>query len=373
MVGKLPAVSLGLLFCLSLAGTACGGSAATQQPSASPTPVKNARPFTPTELVFDSTGGLLASDCLQGYVYKISRSGGITVVAGTGLTTTSGLSGEGGPASHADLACPYGLAVDRSGGLLIADLANNRVRQISSSGLITTIAGSGPTGAGNGSFGGDGGASTQARLYRPISVLLGKDGNLYIGDMWNGAIRRVDSRGIMTTFAGTGTPGSNGGDGGPATKAQLNQPEGMSFDAAGNLYFAEFGSNRIRKIDTHGLITTIAGTGVAGYSGNGALATAATMRPDDLVFDSAGNLFVAEGGDHVVRVIDTNGIIRTVAGTGKAGCSGYGGPAARAQLTTPLSPVFDSTGDLYLTDGDCHAVLRIDHSGVIRVVAGSPR
>jgi DNA-binding beta-propeller fold protein YncE len=177
---------------------------------------------------------------------------------------------------------------------------------------------------------------------------------------------------MITTLAGIGTRGY-GGDGGPAIRAQLDQPEGMVFDAAGNLYVADSANNRIRKIDARGIITTIAGTGVAGYSGDGGPALAAKLQPDDLGFDPAGNLYVAEFGNHAVRMIDPKGIIKTIAGTGKEGCSGYGGPATRALLMSPLSPVLDSTGNLYFADQKCHAVLRIGTNGIISIYAGSGR
>ncbi|HEV2014013.1 MAG TPA: hypothetical protein VGR77_09060 [Candidatus Dormibacteraeota bacterium] len=359
---------IGSIALLLVACAGPGATAPTATPSASAT-TSQVQHFTPTELALDAAGDLYASDCHDGYVFKISRSGVITAVAGTGLSTTPGLSGDGGPAIRADLACPYGLAFDRNGALVIADHANNRVRRIGTDGVITTIVGSGPIGAGAGGFGGDGGAAKQAQLNAPVSILFDGHGNLYIGDRDNGAIRKVDPRGIITTIAGTGRRGYSG-DRGPATRAQLDQPEGMVFDAAGNLLFADSANNRIRKIDTHGIITTIAGTGVAGYSGDGGPTTEAEMQPDDVVFDPAGNLYIAEFNDHVVRMVDMKGIIRTIAGTGKAGCSGYGGAATKAQLTSPLSPVLDSIGNLYITDQGCKVVLRIDRNGMMRIFAG---
>jgi sugar lactone lactonase YvrE len=359
---------VGSIALLLVACAGPGATAPTAAPSAGAT-TSPARHFTPTELAVDAAGELYASDCHHGYVFKISTSGAMTAVAGTGLSTTPGLSGDGGPAIRADLACPYGLALDRNGALVIADHANNRVRRIGTDGVITTIVGSGPIGAGAGGFGGDGGAAKQAQLNAPVSILFDGHGSLYIGDRDNGAIRKVDPRGIITTIAGIGRRGFSG-DGRPATRAQLDQPEGMALDAAGNLFFADSANNRIRRIDTHGIITTVAGTGVAGYSGDGGPATEAEMQPDDLVFDPAGNLYVAEFVDHVVRVVGTNGIIRTIAGTGRAGCSGYGGAATKAQLTSPLSPVLDSIGNLYVTDQGCNVVLRIDRNGIMRIFAG---
>jgi sugar lactone lactonase YvrE len=365
-------LSQGLVIATSVALTACGSSAATPTPSHSPTAIQHASAFGPTELALNAAGDLYVSDCYAGYVYRVGRSGELTVVAGTGLTGVGGLEGEGGPAIKAQVACPYGLTFDRNGELVIADHANNRIRRISNDGIIHTIVGSGPVGSRAGSFGGDGGPAIQANLQAPVSVLFDGNGNLYIGDRDNGAIRKVDPQGTITTFAGTGTRGY-GGDGGPATRAQLDQPEGMVFDAAGNLYFADSANNRIRKIDAQGTITTFAGTGAAGYSGNGGPANRAQMQPDDVAFDSAGNLYIAEFADHVMRMVDAKGIIKTFAGTGASGCSGYGGPAANAQLTSPLSPAFDRAGNLLFADGECGVVLRIDRSGIITVVAGSPK
>jgi sugar lactone lactonase YvrE len=363
---------LAVVFVTLVALPACSGSAAIATPSHSPTAVQQARAFRPTELTFDSAGTLYVSDCYGGYVYRVGRSGEMTVVAGTGLTRDGGLVGEDGPAVKAQLACPYGLTFDRNGELVIADHANNRIRRVGHDGVIHTIVGSGPLGSRAGNFGGDGGPALQANLQAPVSVLYDAQGNLYLGDRDNGAIRKVNPQGTITTFAGTGTRGYSG-DGGPASRAQLDQPEGMVFDAAANLYFADSANNRIRKIDTRGIITTFAGTGVAGFSGDGGLANRAQMQPDDLVFDPGGNLYIAEYNDHVVRMVNSKGIITTIAGVGQAGCSGYAGPATKAQLTSPLSPVFDGAGNLFFTDQGCHVVLRIDPSGNISVVAGSPQ
>jgi sugar lactone lactonase YvrE len=342
----------------------CGTATAPLKAS----PAAAAAAFTPTELAFDAAGELYVSDCYGGYVFKIGRSGQLTIVAGTGGAHDGGLIGEGGPAIAAQVECPYGLTFNRSAQLVIADHANNRIRQVGLDGVIKTIVGTGPVGSRAGSFGGDGGPAIGAHLQAPVSVLFDQVGNLYIGDRDNGAIRKVSPQGTITTIAGTGTRGY-GGDGGPAVRAQLDQPEGMVFDGAGNLYVVDSANDRIRKIDTHAIITTVAGTGAAGYTGDGGPAIQAQMQPDDLVFDPAGNLYIAEFGNHVVRMIDTKGIIRTIAGAGKPGCSGYGGRATGALLTSPLSPVLDSTGNLYVTDQGCHVVLRIDRNGTLSVFA----
>lgn len=349
-----------------------GGCGTTPAQSPKPSATSAVVPFRPTELAFDPAGVLYASDCFGGHVFKVGRSGELTVVAGTGGAHDGGLVGEGGPATAAQVECPYGLTFNRNGELVIADHANNRIRQVGLDGIIKTIVGTGPVGSRAGSFGGDGGPAAQANLRAPVSVLFDREGNLYIGDRDNSTIRKVGPQGTITTIAGIGTRGYVG-DSGPATRAQLDQPEGMAFDGAGNLYVVDSANNRIRKIDTHGIITTLAGTGTAGYTGDGGPALQAQMQPDDLVFDPAGNLYIAEFGNHVVRKIDTKGIIRTIAGTGKEGCSGYGGRATGALLMSPLSPVLDSTGNLYFADGKCHAVLRIDPSGILSIYAGSPR
>ena len=353
-----------VLVCVAL--TACGAPSASTQ---SPTPSRPVTAFNPTELAFDAIGNLYATDCIDGYIFKISRSGALAVVAGTGFTGDGGLSGEGGPATAAELSCPYGLTFDGSGELVVADHANNRIRLIRHDGTIHIIVGSGPLGSHAGSFGGDNGPAGAAQLQAPVSVVYDQAGNLYIGDRDNGAIRKVSPQGIITTFAGTGHRGYSG-DGGVATRAQLDQPEGMVFDTGGSLYFADGANNRIRKVDAHGIITTVAGSGVAGLTGSGGAAIRAQMQPDDVVFDTTGNLYVSEFSNHVVRLIDSRGVIKTIAGTGTAGCGGYGGPAIRAQLTAPLSPVLDSAGNLFFTDQKCHVVLRIDQSGTISVQAG---
>jgi sugar lactone lactonase YvrE len=373
--------ALALAFSLALAG--CGGgagapgqstpspAAATGVPSPIASPTSGVAAFAPGGLALDALGNLYTADCEDGYVFRIDPSGQITAIAGTGFVSLSGgISGDGGPAVKAQLDCPADLAFDRHGNLLVADHANNRIREIDHARVIRTVVGGGPLGTGpdDGELKGDGGPAIRAWLQEPQSIVFDQQGDLYIADRDNHAIRRVDTRGIITTIAGTGTEGFSG-DGGPATQAKLARPLGLAFDAAGNLYFADSANFRIRRVDTHGVITTFAGTGTAGYSGDGGPAIRTKMDPEDaLVFDSAGALYFVDIDHHVVRMINPKGTITTVAGTGTAGCSGFGGPATAAELDTPDGLLFGPNGDLYVADDRC-GILRIEGNGIISLFA----
>ena len=237
----------------------------------------------------------------------------VTTVAGNG---TSGYSGDGGPATQAVLAGPIGMAFDILGNLYIADTDNQRVRKVDTRGIITTVAGNGSA-----SYGGDGGPATQAALTFPTGLALDIVGNLYIADSSNGRIRKVDTSGIITTVAGNGQCNIvNIGDGGPATQASVCCPRDVTIDALGNLYIADFCSLRIRKVDTNGVITTVAGNGYPGLSGDGGPATQATFwHPVGIATDNAGNLYIADESNARVRKVDVSGIITTVAGSGPQG------------------------------------------------------
>jgi hypothetical protein len=237
------------------------------------------------------------------------------------------------------------------------------VRKFDSDGTITTVAGTGEAG-----FSGNGGPATKAQLNLPGAVTVDREGNLYISDSNNHRIRKVDKDGTITTFAGTGKKGYSG-DGGPATSAKLIDPGGLAFDARGNLYFTDF--TRVRKIDRSGTITTVAGTGRAGFSGDRGPATEAKLTAEDVAFDDSGNLYIADGDNHRVRKVDKEGIIHTVAGSGKTGYSGDGGPATEAALNGPSGIDFDGEGNLFIT---CHyesVVRKVDENGTITTVAGT--
>ena len=271
-----------------------------------------------------------------------------------------------GPAIDARLDAPSGVVLDGAGNLYIADTGNHRIRKVDSSGVITTIAGTGERG-----FGGDGGPAAAAQLWSPADVVLDGAGNLYIADRGNQRVRKVDSSGVITTIAGTGESGF-GGDGGPAVQAQLNSPWGVVADGIGNLYIADRYSHRIRKVDSSGIITTFAGTGESGFSGDGDRAVQAQLRaPTDLALDGADNLYITDTGNRRVRKVDSSGTITTFAGTGDPWFGGDGGPAVAAQLWSPYGVSVDGAGNLYITDTSHHRVRKVDSSGVISTVAGS--
>ena len=350
-------------------------------------------------------------------VRRMDPSGAIVTVAGTRFfhTWRGGFSGDGGPAVAAELHYPQGLAVDGVGNLYIADQENFRIRRVDTLGTITTVAGRWDRGfdgperlnqphdvavgaAGNiyiadrgnncirrmdssriitavagtcsdgGGFGGDDGPSVAARLSLPSGVAVAGPGTLYIADTENQRIRRVDASGTITTVAGSGEYGYSG-DNGPATQAQFKRPEGLAVDSAGNLYIADRENNRIRRVDPSGNITSVAGAGQPGFKGDGGPATEAHLdNPSDVAADSAGSLFVADRGNNRIRRVDPSGKITTIAGTGAGGHSGDGGPAAAADLNDPIGVAVDSLGNLYIANWN--RIRRVDLSGTITTIAG---
>ncbi len=288
--------------------------------------------------------------------------GTITTVAGIG---TAGFGGDGGPATAAGLRCPYGVALDASGSLYIADYQNHRVRRVGPDGIITTVAGDGTKG-----YGGDGGPATAASLKDPAGVAVDRKGNLYIADRSNQRVRKVGPDGIIVTVAGDGTAGF-GGDGGPATTASLNFPHAMVADGAGNLYIADDYNHRVRKVGPDGVIVTVAGNGSDGFSGDGGPAIAASLHfPHAVAVDGIGNLYIADRYNYRVRKVGPDGIITTVAGDGTIGFGGDGGPATAAALDLPQCVVVDDDGNLYLTDYGNERVRKVTADGIITTVAG---
>ena len=317
----------------------------------------------PYGVAVDGTGNLYIADTNSDRIRKVDSTGTITTIAGTG---ERGFSGDGGPATQASLNSPFGVAVDGAGNLYIADQYNNRIRRVDSTGTITTIAGTEERG-----FGGDGGPATQAPLFLPTGVAVDGAGNLYIADASNHRIRRVDSTGTITTIAGTGER-RFGGDGGPAIRAQLDAPSGVAVDGAGNLYIADVGNHRIRKVDSTGTITTFAGTGERGFGGPGGPAVQAQLdAPSGVAVDEAGNLYIADHNNNSIRRVDSTGTITTIAGTEERGFSGDGGPAIQARLSLPYSVAVDSAGNLYIADASNHRIRRVDSTGTITTIAGT--
>ena len=318
--------------------------------------------YLPSDVALDGSGNLYIADRVNNRIRKVDSTGNISTVAGTG---TVGFSGDGGAATAARLDWPSGVALDGSGNLYIADGGNSRIRKVDSTGNITTVAGTGTVG-----FSGDGGAATSAQLRNPYDVALDGSGNLYIADTWNHRIRKVDSSGNISTVAGTGTDGFSG-DGAAATAAQLNQPTGVAVDGSGNLYIADTVNHRIRKVDSSGNISTVAGTGTDGFSGDGAAATAAQLwSPSDVAVDGSGNLYIADKNNRRIRKVDSSGNITTVAGTGTRGFSGDGAAATAAQLHWPEGMAPDGSGNLYIADTANHRIRKVDSSGNISTVAG---
>ena len=295
-----------------------------------------------------------------------AKAATIKTVAGDGGSHL----GDGGPATEAGFCGPNDVALDASGNMYISDggiycsgPGGYTVRKVDTHGTITTVAGTGKVG-----FSGDGGPATKAQLNVPIAVAVDQKGNLYITDESNHRIRKVDKDGIITTFAGTGKGGYYG-DGGLAAKARLTDPGGLAFDARGNLYVADYKS--VRKIDPSGTITTVAGTGQAGFSGDGGPATEAKLTATDVALDGKGNMYITDTENHRIRKVDKDGIIYTVAGSGKKGYSGDGGPATKAALQDPVCLAVDSEGNVFFTDHHNNVVRKIDRNGKITTVAGT--
>lgn len=324
----------------------------------------------PLSVAADGLGNFYVADQNEHRVRRIDAMGVITTVAGTAV---GGFSGDGGPATSAQLQGPQGVAIG-SLGLYIVDTGNHRIRRVDANGVITTIAGSG---GGNGQFrDDDGGPATSAQLNLPSDVAIDGIGNVYIADTFNQRIRRVDTNGVITTIAGSGPGGTGGGgfggDGGPGTGAQLNSPYGVGVDGLGNVYIADTFNHRVRRVDAAGTITTVAGT-TLGFSGDGFPATGAQLAsPHDVAVDAVGNLYIADFVNHRVRrVYATTGVITTVVGTDAPGDSGDGGAATSAQLNFPTSVAVDSLGALYVADSTNLRIRRVDPSGSITTAAGS--
>lgn len=333
--------------------------------------------WAPSGLVFDSSGNLDFSDTNNQRVRQINTSGTINTIAGSCSATPciGTFSGDKGPATSAGLDEPSGLAFDSSGNLYIADSDNFEVRKISS-GTINTVAGNNGGGA---TFSGDLGAATSASLWNPSSVAVDPAGNIYIADSYNNVVRVVCetqtpiactniqfgsdtwAAGDINTFSGNNAEGVGyQGDGGPATGALLRNPTAVLLDAAGNLYISDSGNNVIRMVNPSGIISTVVGdgTGLAGYKGDGLQANQAELNnPKGLAIDSSGNLYIADTDNCVIRMVAPNGIINTIAGNQSAGCGsgGNAGPATSAQLNFP-SGVAVNGGKIYIADSGNNAI-----------------
>lgn len=311
----------------------------------------------PTRVAIDAAGNVYFGESSNNRVRKVDAQGIISTIAGNGI---AGYSGDGGPATLAQIKNPQGVAVDAAGNLYIAEPQNHRIRMVNSSGIITTFAGTGTSG-----FSGDGGPANAAQINSPYGIAVDPAGNVFIGDANNNRVRKVNTAGIISTIAGNGVSGFSG-DGGPATLSQLNGPSGVAIDALGRVYITDEVNHRIRMVNTSGTITTVAGTTVSGYAGDGGSAIQAKLNfPEGVAVDAAGNIYIADLGNYVIRKVNTSGIISTYAGTGVSGYSGDGGPAVNAQFKNPNSVAIDANGNLYVTDMLNHRVRRICNGNCI--------
>lgn len=396
----------------------------------------------PQGLAVDAAGNLYIADSGNNRVRVVAPNGTISTFAGTGLATYSGdnvggtgitsSSGDGGPATKSSVVIPTAVAADSSGNIYIADYGNSKVRVVSN-GMIRSIAGNnsgvapapggdtavsirlnGPTGvavdsmgnvylaegsigsgsglaigdfriwqisaagvfsaaAGNGldSYSGDGGPAPVAQIDVPGAVAVDAAGNFYIADSLNHRVRKISAAGVITTVAGTGVAGYSG-DGGAATSAQLDGPMGVAADAYGDIFIADTGNNRIRKVTADGTIYTVVGNGNAGFFGDGGMGPLAALHaPESVAVDAAGNLYIADTGNQRVRAVTQALSVRTLAGTGQPGLSGDGGPAVNAQLSAPAAVALDSAGNVYIADRNNGRIRRVSSAGTITSVAGS--
>jgi len=329
---------------------------------------------------FGPDGSLDATECDNGVVIAVDSVDTGHLIAG-GLTTGDATFGDGGPATKASLSCPSGLAFDHQGRLLIADHGHNRIRRVEPGGTITTIVGvNSPPVINQGTFTGDGGPAAAATLDVPVGLTVDAAGDLLIGDRENQRVRKVSANGTMSTLAGNGETDFSG-DGGPATKAGLYWPLTTAVDAAGDVYIADDNHNRVRKVTPDGTITTVIGDGTAASTGDGGPASEARVNdPQGVVVDRAGNLYVSEYGGNSkpaagnrIRRISPDGIVTTFAGTGRDGLAGIPGPAMHADIPQPGMLAIGPDGALYVQDEDYGRILRIDlATRQVTVRAGTP-
>jgi sugar lactone lactonase YvrE len=353
----------------------------------------------PNAIAVDTSGNIFLTDGPR--VRKVTPQGIITTVAGSGKLPLTGYSGDGGPATQASLQFPTGVATDASGNLYIAD--SGLILKVNAQGIISTVANiagginglaSAPNGvlyvtntwqafsagldgtvkaiAGSSNtdgYSGDGGPATAALLNDPTGIAVDSAGDLYIADLLNNGIRKITPDGIIHTIAGSGVANFTG-DQGQASLATVNEPTGIAVDLTGNVYFGDSINYRVRRIDPSGTITTYAGNGNWGFVGEGSQARGAVLsNPSRVLVDPSGNVYFSDTGNKRVRKVAPNGVISTVAGLGAIGFAGDGGPGTRALLAFPTGLALDSSGNLYIADGT--RVRRVDTSGIITTFAGN--
>lgn len=358
-------VQLGLLgvalIVLSGVGTR---SAYSQTTSVNRVPKQPLKLLSPNGLALDEQGNLFISDIGVHCIFKLDRRGRLTLVAGTG---EAGFSGDGGPAKLARLRSPHDLLVDQQGNLLVADTGNQRIRRIDERGLITTVAGDGRPLQSNYN-----GVPPPLSLNNPQGLALAADGSLLIADTYNHVVRRLDQQGKLTILAGS--VAGYGGDGGPADKAQLNLPMAVAVGPDGSVLISDAANSRLRRVSPDGRIQTVAGYGPAqdtygaGFAGDGGpLEKAKFFSPTDLKFDAAGQLFICDSGNHRIRAWRQNAVT-TVAGNGQLGFSGDGQVATAATLNSPQKLALTKDGGFFIADRANQRVRHVDARGVIRTI-----
>jgi sugar lactone lactonase YvrE len=305
----------------------------------------------PSDVAVAPDGSVYIADSHNHRIRVVAADGIITTFAGDG--SPGGL-GDGGPATAAQLHYPNGVAVGADGSVYIADKDNHRIRKVDPAGIITTVAGNGTAG-----YSGDDGPATAASLNYPYDVAVGADGSIYIADWYNHCVRKVSPGGVITTVAGTGTPGYSG-DGEPATGAQLNAPAGVTLGRDESLYIADEYNHRVRRVAPTGIISTVAGNGAHAYSGDGGPAAEASLNhPFSVALDADGTLYIADEYNHRIRTVAPTGIITTVVGNGSAGYSGDDGPATEASINYPQGIALGADCGLYIADRNNHAVRKL--------------
>ena len=289
-------------------------------------------------LSFDSVGNYYVADPSGQRIRKVDTSGKITTVAGNG---TTGFSGDGGLATQAQLSFPYGVVVDLAGNIFIADTGNALIREVNTSGIITTLA-------------------TDPSFSDLLSLAMDGSGNIYAADDGVCVVHKITSAGVVSIVAGVeGSCGYNG-DGILATTALLNGPYGVAVDVQGNLYLGDYGNNRVRKVNRSGIISTIAGNGTCGFSGDGGAGTLAMLcTPEGVATDNKGNIYFGDYGNLRIRKLNRAGKITTIAGTGMMGYNGNNLPAVSTNIGGAVAPAVDNKGNVYFLDDDCQRVRRI--------------
>ena len=320
----------------------------------------------PTCVATDAAGNLYISDEQNNCIRKVDTFGIITTVAGTG---TAGYNTDNIPATDALLSQNWGITVDATGNIYICDQSNYRVRKVNTAGIISTIAGNGGY-ASNG----NGLPATNASFKNPIGIAVDGVGNVYVSDYYGNCVRRIDAAGIIHAFAGTGGPFGFGGDTGPAVNASFSQIFGLATDNAGNVYICDAGNNRVRKVNTSGIITTIAGNGDTAYGGNSGPAISAALNyPTAVSVSPDGVVYIADYHNNRIRRISASGLITTIAGTGAQGFFGDGGPAFSCKLSHPIGVTTDNTGNIFIADLDNVRIRKIGHVKDLRFTRGTPQ